>query len=69
MVPKTQDAKTRLLQMLVPFLIPFVFQMLTAINFDHQAIFKADEIKNIIHERMLPAKLATSKLARPQKMP
>ena len=44
-------AKTRLLQMLIPHLIPFVFQMLTAIDFDNQFLLKTYKIKDIVHNR------------------
>ncbi len=43
--------------------------MLAAINFDDEALFKADKIDNVWTNRLLSAELVTSKLAKPKVFP
>ena len=57
-IPKPQNTKTSLLEVACPNLIvPRLLPMLPPIYLDDKLLFQADEIENVITERMLSAKL------------
>jgi hypothetical protein len=61
-VPEPQDTESRFAQPLVANAIGFAVQVLTTINFDDQAPFETDKVKNVALERVLPAKFDASDL-------
>lgn len=58
-VPKAQDAKTLTCKKLVTNFVGRTIQMLTAISFNNNFIFKAYEVKHVSTHRLLPTKLST----------
>ncbi len=63
MIPKSNNAKTGILQCFCPDAVfSETFLMLTAIYFNNDLFFKAYEIKNVIFKRVLSAELQTVNL-------
>jgi hypothetical protein len=56
-VPKTQDVKALIRKKLISNFIVRIIQMLTAVSFHNQFVFKANKIENISANRFLTTKL------------
>jgi hypothetical protein len=56
-VPEAEDAISLIAKPFVSWGIPRIGRVLTAVDFDHQAVFATDEIRDVWSDRLLPHKL------------
>lgn len=68
-VPESQNSETSLIQAPITDHILFAFLMLSTVDFHHQPVFQAHEVKDIVQEWMLPTKFEPLDLPAAQTSP
>jgi hypothetical protein len=69
-VPEAQNSVASLLEeSAAPLVVALLLQVLAAIDLDHELLLEADEVDNVLTDRMLPAELVIEHLSPTQVFP